>query len=96
MFFARIETRYVVFGVNPVIVCLYTPGFTALTSTPFTETVCWKFELLGSQEMIAEDDVIFVALTHEGPNGASFPIIMVQAASRDVRRLIVTERTLIR
>ena len=37
-----------------------------------------------------------VTLTHEGPSGASLPMIMVQAASREVRRLMVTERTLMR
>jgi hypothetical protein len=40
--------------------------------------------------------VTLLALTHDGPRGASFPMIMVQAASFDVLRLTVTERTLIR
>ena len=37
-----------------------------------------------------------VTLTHEGPRGASFPIIMVQAASLEVLLLMVTDLTLIR
>lgn len=38
-----------------------------------------------------------LALTHVGPILAvSLPMTMVQAASRDVRRLAVTERTLMR
>ena len=59
-------------------------------------TVCWKFELLGSQEMTEEVEVMLLALTQEGPRGASFPMIMVQAASLEVRLLIVTDLTLIR
>ena len=59
-------------------------------------TVCWKFELLGSQEMTADVEVMLEALTHDGPRGASLPMIMVQAASRDVLLLMVTERTLMR
>ena len=59
-------------------------------------TVCWKLELLGSQEMTAEVEVMLAALTQEGPRGASFPMIMVQAASLEVLRLIVTDLTLIR
>ena len=75
-------------------------------------TVCWKLELLGSQEMTADVEVMFEAwnkeiedeniyeieatLTQDGPRGASFPMIMVQAASRDVRLFMVTDLTLIR
>ena len=40
--------------------------------------------------------VTLLARTQEGPRGASLPIIIVQAASFDVFRLTVTERTLIR
>ena len=58
--------------------------------------VCWKFELDGSQDMTADVLVTLLARTQDGPRGASFPIIMVQAASFDVLRLTVTERTLIR
>lgn len=66
------------------------------TSTLLTQTVCWKFEFEGSQEMTAEVEVMEVALTLVGPSGASLPITMVQAASLEVRRLGVTERTLMR
>ena len=59
-------------------------------------TVCWKLELLGNQEMTAAVAVTLLARTQDGPRGASFPMIMVQAASFDVLRLTVTERTLIR
>ena len=37
-----------------------------------------------------------VTLTHEGPRGASLPMIMVQAASLEVLLLMVTDLTLIR
>ena len=33
MFFALTVTLYVVLGVKPVMVCLYTPGFTVLAKT---------------------------------------------------------------
>ena len=56
----------------------------------------WKLELDGSQDMTDEVLVTLLARTQEGPRGASLPIIMVQAASFDVFRLTVTERTLIR
>ena len=59
-------------------------------------TVCWKLELLGSQEMTAEVELMLLALTQDGPRGASFPMIIVQAASLEVRLFIVTDRTLIR
>jgi hypothetical protein len=35
-------------------------------------TVCWKFELLGSQEMTAEVEVTFVACTQNKENGGGF------------------------
>ena len=59
-------------------------------------TVCWKLELLGSQEMTAEVELMLLALTQEGPSGASLPMIIVQAASLEVRLFIVTDLTLIR
>ena len=59
-------------------------------------TVCWKFELLGNQEITLDVAVTLLARTQEGPRGASLPMIMVQAASFEVFRLTVTERTLIR
>ena len=77
-------------------VCLYVPGLTVLTSTLLMQTVCWKFELDGSQDMTADVLVTLLARTQDGPRGASLPIIMVQAASFDVFRLTVTERTLMR
>ena len=46
-----------------------------------------------------EDENIYeieATLTQDGPRGASFPMIMVQAASRDVRLFMVTDLTLIR
>ena len=46
--------------------------------------------------MTADVEVMLEALTHDGPRGASLPMIMVQAASRDVLLLMVTERTLMR
>ena len=58
--------------------------------------MCWKLELLGSQEITAEVEVMLLALTQEGPRGASLPIIIVQAASREVLLLIVTDLTLMR
>lgn len=68
-----------------------------LTSTLLTQTTCWWFELAGSQEMTAWEQVTPLALTQVGPMLAvSLPITMVQAASRDVRRVTVTDRTLIR
>ena len=39
--------------------------------------------------------VTFVALTHDGARGASFPITIVQAASLDVLLCGVTDLTLI-
>ena len=59
-------------------------------------TVCWKFELLGSQEITAEVELMLLAFTQLGPRGASLPMIIVQAASREVRLFMVTDRTLIR
>lgn len=68
-----------------------------LTSTLLTQTTCWWFELAGNQEMTAWEQVTPLALTHVGPMLAvSRPMTMVQAASRDVRREAVTERTLMR
>ena len=58
--------------------------------------MCWKLELLGSQEITAEVELMLLAFTQEGPRGASFPMIIVQAASLEVRLLIVTDLTLIR
>ena len=58
--------------------------------------MCWKLELLGSQEMTAEVELMLLALTQEGPSGASLPMIIVQAASLEVRLFIVTDLTLIR
>lgn len=82
---------------SPVIVCLYTPGATVRTSTLFTQTTCWWLELAGNQEMTADEQVIFPARTADGPKcDVSRPMIIVQAASRDVRRFCVTLRTLIR
>lgn len=47
--------------------------------------------------MTAEEHVMLLARTADGPKcEVSRPIIMVQAASRDVRRSCVTLRTLIR
>jgi hypothetical protein len=60
------------------------------------EKSTWKLELLGNQEIMDEVAVTLLALTHEGPKGASFPMIIVHAASLDVFRLTVTDRTLIR
>ena len=65
-------------------VCLYVPGLTVLTSTLLMQTVCWKFELDGSQDMTADVLVTLLARTQDGPRGASLPIIMVQAESLDV------------
>jgi hypothetical protein len=59
-------------------------------------TVCWKFELLGNHEITLDVAVTLLARTQEGPRGASLPMIIVQAASFEVFRLTVTERTLIR
>ena len=64
--------------------------------TIVSHTVCWKLELLGSQEMTAEVLVTLLARTQEGPRGASLPIIMVQAASFEVFLLTVTDLTLMR
>lgn len=67
------------------------------TSTLLTHTTCWWFELAGSHEMIADEQVMPCALTADGPRWAvSRPMIIVQAASRDVRRFCVTLRTLMR
>lgn len=53
--------------------------------------------MAGNQEIIACEQVTPLARTHVGPMLAvSRPITMVHAASRDVRRVTVTERTLIR
>ncbi len=79
----------------PVIECLNTPAFTVLISTLLMQTVCWKLLLLGSQVIKAEELVTLLAFTQDGPKGASRPIIMVQAASLDVRRFTNTVRTLI-
>ena len=62
----------------------------------FTIPVCWKLELEGNHEMTAEVEVTLEARTHEGPRGASFPMIIVHAASLEVLRLTVTDLTLIR
>ena len=59
-------------------------------------TVCWKFEFDGSHDMTDDVAVTFDALTQEGPSGASLPMIIVQAASFEVLRFTVTDRTLIR
>ncbi|BFF92185.1 uncharacterized protein DMAD_10295 [Drosophila madeirensis] len=78
-------------------VCLYMPGLTVRTSTLFTHTTCWWFEFAGCHEMTAEEHVMCEARTAEGPKCAvSRPMIMVQAASRDVCRFWVTLRTLMR
>lgn len=45
--------------------------------------------------MTAEVEVMEEALILVGPRGASFPITIVHAASLEVRRFGVTERTLI-
>ena len=58
--------------------------------------VCWKLELEGNQEMTEDVEVTLEALTHEGPRGASFPMIMVHAASLEVLRFTVTDLTLMR
>ena len=76
--------------------CLKVPALTVLTSTLLMHTVCWKLLLLGSHEITTLELVTFDAFTHDGPSGASFPMIMVHAASLDVFRLTRTERTLIR
>ena len=65
-------------------------------SSFFTIPVCWKLELEGNHEMTAEVEVTLEARTHEGPRGASFPMIIVHAASLEVLRLTVTDLTLIR
>ena len=52
--------------------------------------------MLGSQEITAEVEVMLLAFTQEGPSGASLPMIIVQAASLEVRLLMVTDLTLIR
>jgi hypothetical protein len=52
--------------------------------------------LLGSQEMTDAVAVTLLARTQDGPSGASFPMIMVQAASFEVFRFTNTDRTLIR
>lgn len=80
----------------PVMVWRYTPGLTVRTSTLFTQTVCWKLEFEGSQDMTADVEVMEEALTLVGPRGASLPMTIVHAASREVRRFGVTERTLMR
>ena len=58
--------------------------------------VCWKLELEGNQDMTEDVEVTLEALTHEGPRGASFPMIMVHAASLEVLRFTVTDLTLMR
>lgn len=77
-------------------VCRYTPGLTVRTSTLLTQTVCWWLLLPGIHAITAEVAVTLVARTAVGARGTSLPISMVQAASREVRRLGVTERTLMR
>ncbi len=77
-------------------VVLNTPDLTVLISTLLIQTVCWKLLLLGSHVMRAEVLVTLLALTQEGPSGASLPMIMVQAASLEARRFTRTVRTLMR
>lgn len=68
-----------------------------LTSTLLTQTTCWWFELAGSHEITAWEQVTPLALTQVGPMLAvSLPITIVQAASLEVRRDTVTDRTLMR
>jgi len=52
--------------------------------------------LLGSHVINAEELVMFDALTQDGPNGASRPIIIVQAASLEVFLFSRTDLTLMR
>lgn len=91
------EKNHPIKSFSPVIVCLYTPGLTVLSSTLFTHTTCWKLLLLGSHEITADVDVTWLAFTCDGRRGSSFslPMTMVQAASLDVLLLAVTDRTLI-
>lgn len=68
-----------------------------LTSTLLTHTTCWWFELAGSQEITAWEQVTPLALTQVGPIfPVSLPMTMVHAASLDVRLVTVTDRTLMR
>ena len=55
MFLARTVTLYVVLGVNPVMVCLYTPGLTVLTSTLLMQTCEHRFEIFDSFVKIQEN-----------------------------------------
>lgn len=52
--------------------------------------------MLGNQEITAEVLVTWLAFTLLGPKGVSLQMTIVHAASRDVRLLGVTDRTLIR
>ena len=80
-FLALMVTLYKVLGASPANVCRNTPGLTVLTSTPLTQMECKKLVFEGIQEIVAAVEVILVALTAVGPNGASFPITIVHAAS---------------